>query len=535
MLLGEPKFVPHTSMHSSKDNGGRFRVIIADDLHENRELLRQTIEPEGFDSFLVPSGRVAVELGQKLSPDLILLDITMPEMGGFEAARLLKQSAVTASIPIIFITADNDTLSLVKAFKAGAVDYIVTPFVKEEVIARLRTHVHLYRLRRELEREVHLRVKAEQERESAREELTTTARQLSVFTSQEAKRWGIEGFIGQSLEIREVLEQVRKVHRSRSINVIVTGESGAGKELIARAIHYGSSRSQGPFTPINCSAIPKDLADSILFGHTKGSFSGAIRDQEGLFLRSHGGTLFLDELGELPLDIQAKLLRALEDGNVMPVGGHRPVYSDVRIIAATNRSLPEEIETGRFREDLYYRLSQFCIRVPPLRERKPDIMPLAYHFAERFAAEMGRPTPSFLPGAKDILENHHYPGNVRELRNLIERAVLESNDGLIHEAHLFVQHRPVTAASSERVPSAADVASPAPLDLNEVSALSPDERLILLHVYEQGQITNRTCRELVEANLRRANYLLNRLVKAGYLSRAGSNRNAVYCRARSTP
>jgi DNA-binding NtrC family response regulator len=504
----------------------RHKVIIADDLHDNRELLRQTIEPEGYDSFLVPSGKIAVELAQKLSPDLIFLDISMPEMGGFEAAKLLKQTESTSSIPIIFITADKDVTSLVKAFEAGAVDYIVTPFIKEEVIARLKTHVQLYRLRRELEREIRLREQAEKERETTRKELSATAEQLSFFTKQEARRWGIEGFIGQSKDLGKVIKQVRKVHQSNSISVIITGESGVGKELIARAIHYGSSRARGPFVPINCSAIPKDLAESTLFGHVKGAFSGAIRDQKGLLLRAQGGTLFLDELGELSLDVQAKLLRALEENQITPVGGHGLIQTDVRIIAATHRSLLEEIELGHFREDLYYRLSRFCIHVPPLRQRKEDIQLLAHHFAKSFAYEMGRPTPQFTLEAMERLEHYQFPGNVRELKNLIERAVLESEDGTIQVKDLLIQHRSqIPNSDLESVPNH-EVQMMKPIIDSHL--LSEEESIILNHVRENGRISNKVCRKLLEANLRRANYLLNRMVKDGHLSRAGSNRNAFY-------
>lgn len=515
----------------STEQGGsnRYKVIIADDLHENRELLRQTIEPEGYDSFLVPSGRVAVELAQKLQPDLIFLDISMPDMGGYEAASVLKQTDSTASIPIIFITASDEVSSLVQAFEAGAVDYIVTPFVKEEVIARLKTHVQLYRLRLELEQEIHRRQQAEKERESARKELTATARQLSHFTKQEARRWGLEGFVGQSHELGKVVDQVRKVHQSNTINVIVTGESGVGKELIARAIHYGSGRASGPFVAINCSSIPKDLAESLLFGHAKGSFSGAVRDQVGYFQMAEGGSLFLDELGELPLNLQSKLLRTLEDGKLLPVGSTTPVKTDVRIIAATNRSLTDEIDKGHFREDLFYRLARFSIHIPPLRERKEDIPLLADHFLDQFSSEMGRPKPLLTPDAREKLMSHNFPGNVRELKNLIERAFLESEGERILPSDIFLIQRRKSTFNEEICPSSTpEQQSPRIKSMVDLELVSEDERTILDHVLRHGRITNSDCRQLLGSNIRRANYLLNRLTQNGHLVKAGANRNAIY-------
>ena len=504
-------------------SGSRFRVVIADDVLENRELLRRTIEPEGFDAFLVPSGEVAVDVTSKVDPDLVLLDICMPGIGGFEAARRLRENEATKSIPLIFITVDSDIESLVRAFQAGAVDYIVKPFTQEEVLARVRTHVELYRLRRELEREVARRKEAEEEREKAKAALNRADEQLSFFTAQEARRWGIEGFIGQSASLERVVAQVRKVQQSDSISVIVSGESGVGKELIARAIHYGSARSERPFVPLNCSAIPKELAESLLFGHVKGSFSGAVKDQKGHFELAEGGTLFLDELGELPLDLQAKLLRVLEGGVLLPIGATIPIETNVRVIAATHRSLQDEIVAGRFREDLYYRMARFSIDVPPLRERKEDIPLLTAHFLERFSSEMGRQTPSISEAALVSLAEHDYPGNIRELKNVVERAAIESQEsGSVEVEHLYFSSR----TSRRAMKVEADVSFEKKASYIEL--LTDEESRIIRFIEDSGRISNGQCRDLLNVNIHKANYLLSKLTKVGRLRRLGSNRNSTY-------
>lgn len=495
-------------------------MIIADDVHENRELLRNTIEPVGYDAFLVPTGEVAIDLAPKVKPDLFLLDIRMPGIGGLEAARRLRADESTASIPIIFITVEDETSSLVQAFDAGGVDYIVKPFSKEEVLARVKTHVELYRLRRKLELEISLRKQAEEATESARAALSLADERLSFFTEQEAKRWGIQGFIGQSPALGLVVEQVRKVQQSDSISVLITGESGVGKELIARAIHFGGGRSKGPFVPINCASIPRELAESLLFGHTKGSFSGAMKDHKGYFEMAEGGTLFLDELGELPMDIQVKFLRVLEDGLLLPVGATRPVKSNVRIISATHQSLPDEVEAGRFRQDLYYRMTPFTIHVPSLQDRLEDIPLLAEHFLAYFSSEMGRSRPQLSSEALSKLVEHDFPGNIRELKNVIERAAIECDGEVIQGRNILISGRRRHKSKPEQ-----DITSQRHQTLQ---VLSNDEQSILDQIESHGPMSNRQCRELLGVDIHRANYLLNKLTKMGHLQRAGSNRNSVY-------
>lgn len=515
----EPSTIDSMSKQSVTEaitNGNRYRVVIADDIHENRELLRKTIEPEGYDAFLVPSGELAIKVVRKVNPDLILLDVNMPGIGGFETARQLKADPETGAIPIIFITVEEEIGSLVKAFESGAVDYVVKPFAKEEVLARVRTHVELYRLRKALELEVQRRKQAELERESAREALAEADERLSLLSYEESHRSGIGGLIGKSQAFRQLLEQVRKVRQSDNISVLVTGESGTGKELVARAIHFGSGRSKGPFVPFNCAAIPKDLAESTFFGHVKGAFTGAARAQKGQFELAEGGTLFLDELSELAIEMQAKLLRVLEDGMYLPVGGSQPRRADVRIVAATNRDLHQRIAGGHFREDLYYRLARFTIQVPPLRERTEDIPLLADYFVTMFAKEMGRPKATMSSTALERLIEHDYPGNIRELKNILERAVIECVNGFITEEHLQFSLRRSRPTQPEGAREKVNF------------ALGADENAIVNFVRVNGSITNAQCRELLGTNLDRACYLLNKLYKDGYLQRIGANRGARY-------
>ena len=294
----------------------QYRVVIADDVEEVRESLRRVLEPNGYDAFLVRNGEFAIQIALKAQPDLIILDITMPGISGFETAQELRRHSETADVPLMFITGDTDVQTLVQAFEVGAVDYITKPFTREEVLARANAHVELYRLRKELEEEIQRRQKAEARSETAEKALSIADQKLTAMSQQVADRWTVDGFIGTSKGLTQVIRDIKKIQTSDTISVVITGESGVGKELIARAIHAGSPRASGPFDAINCATIPKDLAESLFFGHVKGAFSGAIKDQLGYFEMAQGGTLFLDELGELPLDMQSKLLRALEEKEI---------------------------------------------------------------------------------------------------------------------------------------------------------------------------------------------------------------------------
>lgn len=319
---------------------------------------------------------------------------------------------------------------------------MVKPFNDQEVIARVTTHVERERLRKEIARQneelrdTNERLeqgKAERERVSA--ERNHLADHLSMVSTTEAKRWGIDGFVGQSQTVREIMEAVGRVQTVQT-TVLITGESGTGKELVARAVHFGSPRSNKPFVPLNCAAIPGELVEATLFGNTKGAFTGADKDRAGYFKLANGGTLFLDEIGEMPADHQAKMLRVLDDGMITPVGGTQPEKVNVRVLAATNADLQEKMASGSFRQDLYFRLARFTVTVPPLRERREDIPLLARHFVQLFADEMGLPVPVVSETALSEMSSYDFPGNVRELKNVVERAMIESGGTEIRPEHL---------------------------------------------------------------------------------------------------
>jgi DNA-binding NtrC family response regulator len=441
----------------------RDRVLIVDDSTANLDLLGQVLEEQGYHVSAAPGGEVALRVATASPPDLILLDVMMPGLDGYETCRRLKASPQTRDVPVLFLSARDETASLVLGFQAGGVDYIVKPFQPEEVLIRVGTHLKISRLARELlekNRELEQRSAELAEanaglrreslrREKAEEALETADEKLSALTDREQERWGLAGFVGKSRTIGKILRDVGRVQNFGGVNVLVTGESGTGKELVARAIHFGSPRAKGPFVAVNCVAIPEELAESMLFGHLRGAFTGATIDRKGYFDLADGGTLFLDEIGDMPVTLQAKLLRVLEDGRVAPLGSAREKQVDVRVVAATNADLESQIAAGSFRQDLFFRLAQFTVEAPPLRERREDVPLLASHFLRLFAKEMGAPVPRITAEALAALAEHHFPGNVRELKNLIERALIESGGGDIRREHLHLvaPRRPRAAAS----------------------------------------------------------------------------------------
>ena len=275
--------------------------------------------------------------------------------------------------------------------------------------------------------------------------------QLSLLSEREAEQWGLEGFIGESPTFKRILDDIRLMQENTATSVIISGESGTGKELVARAIHFGSERGKGPFIPVNCASMPAELAESLLFGHVKGAFTGAQSDRGGFFEMAHDGTLFLDELGEMPPELQSKLLRVLENGQVWRVGAREGRQVDVRVLGATNIDLEQQVQSGAFRTDLYFRLARFTVAVPPLRDRPEDIPLLALHFVRLFSSEMGREPQELSPPALELLQSHGYPGNVRELRNIVERALIESRGAEVEPQHLrFIS---ITPPGGSAVPS----------------------------------------------------------------------------------
>lgn len=415
------------------------RILLVDDIPTNIDVLRDVLEPEGYEILVALNGSSALDLAKRFKPDLILLDVMMPDMDGFEVCEALKAQTETRDVPVIFLTARVDQEDVVKGFQKGGSDYISKPFQDDELRVRVTTQLRLNRLVNEL-RANNEALQAEIARSNAlTKERDHLAGRLSLISDEEAKRWNVDGFVGQSRTLKKILEDIARLQQASNTSVLITGESGTGKELIARAIHYGSDRAKGPFVPVNCSAVPHDLADSLFLGHIKGSFTGASDDRAGYFELADGGTLFLDEIGDMPLDLQAKLLRVLEDRQVLPVGGRREKSIDVRVLSATNANLESEIQKGGFRQDLYYRLASFPVSIPPLRDRKEDLPLLVKHFLALFGTEMGVHGATMSDDALSVLETYHFPGNIRELKNVVERALIESGGQTILPEHLHLR------------------------------------------------------------------------------------------------
>jgi DNA-binding NtrC family response regulator len=531
-------------------NESRIQILVADDIAANRTLLRQTLEPAGYDVLLVPSGEETLNVAQRARPSLILLDVMMPGLGGFETCRQLKEHASTRDIPVIFITAKDDSESMVQGFRAGGVDYITRPFHEAEVLARIENHLRLHQLTGQLRQRNRQLQEEIARREQAEGQLARADDQLSMISQQEAQRWGIEGFVSESPTISAILHDVRLLQQADRTAVLITGESGTGKELIARAIHFGGARARKPFIALNCSTVPRELAESTLFGHVRGAFTGAHEARKGYFELADGGTLFLDEIGDMPQDLQPKLLRVLEDGSFIPVGGTHERHSDVRLLSATNQDLPSRTARKEFRQDLYFRLAQFTVAVPPLRDRPEDVPLLAEHFLEMFAREMGKRRSPLSAEALAQLQRYSFPGNVRELKNIIERALIRSGGGAILPEHLYLLDDPEGLAAPAglgemdmpaRTPedfsrrkelvikraqngSSQDQASSGPASAPAVT----EEEKILTHVGAYGSINNAECRQLLCASYDHVSYLLKKLHEYGLLIRQGNGRWARY-------
>jgi DNA-binding NtrC family response regulator len=378
-------------------------ILIVDDDPVQRRLLEAAISRSGMTVVTAPGGGPALDLvngprGDQIA--LMLLDLIMPDMDGLEV--LTKLRVGHPELPVIVLTAKGGIDSAVEAMRAGANDFLVKPASPERIAVSIRNQLKIGTLSGEVTR---LKKKAD-------------------------NRLVFDDLVGRSDEMRQVFRLGMRAAQS-TIPILIEGESGVGKELIARAIQGSSDRAGKPFVTVNCGAIPENLIESILFGHEKGSFTGAADKHLGKFQEADGGTLFLDEIGELRLDMQVKLLRALQEGEVDPVGAKRPVKVDVRIISATNRDLADLTRDGRFREDLFYRLNVFPIIVPPLRDRRADVPALARHFIARFAAEEHKAVSGLTPEAADLLERYSWPGNVRQLENTIFRAVVLCDGALL--------------------------------------------------------------------------------------------------------
>ena len=425
------------------------RILIVDDEPFNIELLEQELEDQGYQTCAARSGEEAMEQVAAYKPDLVLLDWMMPGMDGMEVLRRLRATPQWRALPVIMVTARASTQDKVEGLDAGADDYLTKPIDEAELGARIRAMLRIARLEQE----------------------NLTLRQAVQSQVQ------FKGVIGKSQAMEAVYQLLRKVVDSDT-TVLLSGETGTGKEVLARCIHQEGPRRDRPFVAVNCGAMAEQLLESELFGHKKGSFTGAVNDRPGLFETADGGTLFLDEIGETTPGLQVRLLRAVQEGEIRRVGEEQVRHVEVRVIAATHRDLKEAVAEGSFREDLYYRLNVFPIGLPPLRQRREDIPELALHFLGQRRQRDPRAPEGFTAQAMDVLCGYEWPGNIRELQNEVERAaLLGAGEARIDAGHL-----------SERLVGGAP---PAPRRGKLKEVLAQVERELILRALEKHQ-DNRT-------------------------------------------
>ena len=380
-------------------------ILIIEDDPDNARSVNEAAEDAGFDVTAAATGLDGVALFRERTPDLVLSDLVLPDIDGLEVLKRLR--AVDAEVPVMIMTAYASVESGVRAMREGAYDYITKPLDLDDIQSKLRRAYEASRLRR----------KVGELSQSVRERFSSTA------------------IIAESPAMQTVIAQIAALADTMA-TVLVAGESGTGKELVARALHTDSKRAQGPFIAVNCGAFVESLLESELFGHEKGAFTGASSLHKGAFERADGGTLFLDEIGDAPLPVQVKLLRALEEREIRRVGGREVIRVNVRLVSATNKNLDAMVADGTFREDLLYRLNVVTLRVPPLRGRKEDIRKMTDRFIAKACADNGKAVAAVRPDFYTVLENYDWPGNVRQLRNIIESAVLLSADGILSAASL---------------------------------------------------------------------------------------------------
>lgn len=395
-----------------------YRILIVDDEENVRQMLNTAFTLSGHQTFCAANGAEGLRLFRDSQPDVVLMDIRMPELNGLEA--LSQMHVINPKIPVILMTAYAAVETAVEALRSGAFDYVIKPFDLDELNMVINRALQLQSMKEEI-RELHQAL-------------------------SESWQWG--HILTNTPCMMEICRDTAKIALSNA-SVLISGESGTGKELIARAIHYHSRRANGPFIKINCAALPDSLLESELFGHEKGAFTGAQGQRQGLFERAHHGTLLLDEIGEMPLNLQVKLLRVLQEREFERVGGNQTIKVDIRILAATNRNLAESVAQGQFREDLFYRLNVIHLEIPPLRQRVGDVTLLANHFVQKFATENQRDIIEIDPLALERLNAWSWPGNVRELANVIERAVIMSTGVVIFAEDLPPQFQRITTAPED--------------------------------------------------------------------------------------
>ena len=381
------------------------RILVADDDAVIREGLRRILTAEGYEVETASNGRAALERLEQKRFKLLVTDLKMPGMSGLEVLQTLRKCQ--PELPVILITGYAAIDNAVEAMKNGATDYISKPFANEEIVSKVK---------------------------NAMESRAVLIDDICLWREM-SETQGFDRLLGDSREMKRLYQRIMQVAPTDS-TVLISGESGTGKELVARAIHAHSTRRSQPFVAIDCTALAENLLESELFGHVKGSFTGASQTKRGLFEVAEGGTLLLDEVGNISLATQAKLLRVLQERVVTPIGCTKPIPIDIRLVAATNVNLREMVKKGTFRDDLFFRLNIIPIELPPLRERKGDLMLLASLFLRRFAEENGKEIRGFSPDVIEQLEHYHFPGNVRELENIIERAVVLSHSDLLQRQDL---------------------------------------------------------------------------------------------------
>ena len=425
------------------------KILVVDDEKSMCDFLEIMLNKEGYEVTSTTSGEKALELLDNDLYSMVLTDVKMPVVDGFEVLRKTKE--VSPDTVVIMITAYGSPEGAVTAIKEGAYDYITKPFRVEEV---------------------KLTIKKSLERSTLIQENI----RLRQAVEDRYKFWNL---IGKSPKMQRVYELVEKVSQTKA-NVLITGESGTGKELVAKAVHFNSARKDRSFVTLNCGAIPENLLESELFGHMKGSFTGAIANKRGLLEMAEGGTLFMDEIGELPLPLQVKLLRVIQEREFKRVGGIEDIKVDVRIISASNQDLQQKVAHSSFREDLFYRLNVIQIKIPPLRERKEDIPLLVNHFVRKYSADTGKEIEGISPDALELLLGYHFAGNVRELENIIERSITLETTPMIADRHIrsYLNERMI----SKGIPPTLEIPEEG-MDLNKV--VEDLEKAFILKALEQ--------------------------------------------------
>ena len=421
------------------------KIAIVDDYVEVAETMAAYVRRMGLVPVVYTNPLDFLDELKSATFDILITDIRMPQMDGISLLKKVRKRA--PGTQVIVVSAHADKKDAIEALKHGAYDFFEKPVGRAELTATINRTLDYEKVLRERD---------------------ALAQQLSLVSDKEAKKWGIQAFVGKSPAMMDVTKKIRLLQKSKRTNVLVLGESGTGKELVARAIHFGSERAGGPFVAVNCSAIPADLAESILFGHSKGSFTGATADRKGQFELADGGTLFLDEIGDMPQLVQAKLLRVLEDGIVVPVGKANGKRVDLRVVSATHTDIQEGTTSGKFRSDLYHRLASYVVTLPPLRDRVEDLPLLVEHFVALLSTDMGIAQPKADESFVDSLSRHPFPGNVRELKNILERALIDAAGNTLAIEHLQEPSVAVPAPSPTGVPTTAPAdLQPLPSNLRE--------------------------------------------------------------------